>query len=238
MAVTPGFENPQTPSYTTETFVPDQLIYSTKNLVSTEFPCLLTGSGPLPRGAVLGKTTNPTATAAPKAGGNTGNGAVSAISVGEYAQLGNYLITMTSPTAFSVTSAPNSAGIIDTLGTGVTGTPFTSFGSVLGFTLTSGGTAFVAGDGFVINNLGANGLWKLSVSTASDGSQKPAGILVDYADPTAGNVNIGVYLAGEFNIRAVTYDASWTQAPLVDACRASRIDLKNSISGAAVSFNA
>ena len=238
MAITPGFENPQTPSYTSEAFVPDQLIYSTKNLVSSEFPCFLTGSAPLPRGTILGKTTAPTLTGAAKTGGNTGNGTISAVSAGEYAQTGVYSITLTSPTAFNVLGAPNSSGIADSLGSGVVGTPFSSFGGVINFLLTAGSTAFVAGDGFTITNPGASGLWKLSVATASDGSQKPSGVLVDYADPTSGNVNIGVYVSGEFNIRAVTYDSSWTQAPLVDACRASRIDLKNSISGAAVTLNA
>jgi hypothetical protein len=56
--------------------------------------------------------------------------------------------------------------------------------------------------------------------------------LVDDANPSAGNVNIGVYLTGEFNQNYITFDTSWTVAALSAAFRTYSIFLKPSNSAA------
>lgn len=94
-------------------------------------------------GMVLGKiTTGATATSAAM-GTNTGNGTMGAVTLTTVpTQIGTYDVTFTAATAFTVT-APNGA-----TATGSTGSAFSGLG--LGFTITAGSTAMVAGDGFDI----------------------------------------------------------------------------------------
>lgn len=82
-----------------------------------------------------------TASSAPKAGGNTGDGTMGAVTVTS-AAVGVYTVSFTSSTAFSVTGPGGSVG------TGTTGAAFSTGG--LGFTITAGATAFAIGDGFTI----------------------------------------------------------------------------------------
>ncbi|WJN60933.1 hypothetical protein [Pseudomonas sp. SO81] len=81
------------------------------------------------------------ASSAPKAGGNTGNGTMGAVTVSS-AAVGAYTVTFTSATAFNVTGPAGSVG------SGTTGTLFNTGG--LSFTINAGATPFVAGDGFTI----------------------------------------------------------------------------------------
>ena len=78
----------------------------------------------------------------------------------------------------------------------------------------------------------ATGVYKLSVSTAVDGSENPIAILVDACDPTSGNVTAGVYLAGEFNGNAITVDPSWTPNRVKAALRTYGIAIKYPVSAA------
>lgn len=81
--------------------------------------------------------------------------------------------------------------------------------------------------GTVLGQITASGKYKVSVSSASDGSQVPAAILADVADTTAGDAAGGGYLTGEFNSNALTYDASFaTVAALQAAARANDIFVK------------
>lgn len=94
------------------------------------------------------------------AAGNTGNGAMGAITVNTVAtQVGVYQLVYTAATAFTVT-APDG----DTA-TGTNGVAFSALG--IGFTMTTGGTPMVAGDGFAITVLGATG--KPTATSAANG---------------------------------------------------------------------
>jgi hypothetical protein len=93
-------------------------------------------------GLIVSLNSAGAATTAAKAGGNTGNGTVGAVSYLAGNEFGAYVVTFTSATAYTVT-APSG----DVIGNGVTGT---AFANQIGFTITAGGTAFVAGDGFTI----------------------------------------------------------------------------------------
>jgi hypothetical protein len=154
----------------------------------------------------MGQKTANTAAIAAKAG-NTGNGTASAITVGNNSNLaGIYTLIYTSATAFNVF---NSLG--DQVGQGVNGTS-TAVGTNGGVTvtMTAGGTAFVAGDEFLITITAASGQWVPCVATATDGSETPRAILADICDPSGGAVTAGLYQTGEFNQNAITFDTSWT----------------------------
>ena len=76
--------------------------------------------------------------------GNTGNGTIGTLSVLPLAKNGAYKVTFSAATAFTVTDPFGNI-----IGAGVTGTAF-SVGNQVQFTITAGGTAFVAGDSFTV----------------------------------------------------------------------------------------
>lgn len=102
---------------------------------------LLNGEGKVASGTVLGKVSVGTLTAAPKAG-NTGNGTISAVTAKSGTKSGTYVVEFTAATKFDVTD-PEGFKV-------KSGTVGTAYSDDLGFTITAGGTAFVAGDAFNI----------------------------------------------------------------------------------------
>lgn len=92
-----------------------------------------------------GLEITPAATVASAAGGgNTGNGTLGTLSVtAGAAQAGAYTVKFTAATVFSVFD-PNGRELLG----GVTGAAYTDAG--ITFTITAGGTAFVAGDTFTV----------------------------------------------------------------------------------------
>lgn len=142
---------------------------------SRENAVLLSGSGLLRTGTVLGLITLGAANAALNVA-NTGNGTISAVTVGAAAVPGTVNIVFTSATAFTVkkVDGTNVGG-----GTGTVGNAFSGGG--LGFTITAGSTAFIAGDnGTIVVDVGS-GKYKPYDPDGVDGSQTAAGILVDLA---------------------------------------------------------
>ncbi len=198
-------DNPQQPGIFAETYIPDQLIAGNLKLVTQ--PITL-ASGTLARGSVLGKVTEGAVTVG--AGTNTGNGTVGSVARGVNAKLGAYTLTATSATTFTVTDPEGESLPEATVGTAYVNPEIT-------FTITAGATAFATGDSFTLAVGAGSGEYVLSVATATDGSQRPAAILVDYADASAGAVAAGAYVMGEFNGNYLTFDASWTLAALIAA---------------------
>jgi len=86
--------------------------------------------------------------------------------------------------------------------------------------------------GAILGQVTASQAYILSVKTAVDGSQIPSAVLADAADASGGPVQAPAYLIGEFNLNAVTFDASWTAGTLKAALRAETIFLKNVVSAA------
>ena len=86
--------------------------------------------------------------------------------------------------------------------------------------------------GAVLGQITASGNFILSVKTAVDGSQNANAVLADATDASAGPVNCGVYLTGELNGNALTFDASWTTATLKPVLRPLGIFIKNAVSAA------
>lgn len=61
----------------------------------------------------------------------------------------------------------------------------------------------------VLGRITASGKLIKSVRTAVDGSQNAVAILVEDVDTTAADVTAPVYVAGEFLMEALVWDASW-----------------------------
>lgn len=214
-------DNPQQPGIYAETYVPDQLIAGNLKIVSQ--PIILS-TGTLKRGSVLGMVSSSDVIAA--AGeDNTGNGTIGTISAGAAAKQGTYNLVATGATTFSVTDPEGNA-----LPAATVGTAYSQSG--IAFTITAGATAFAADDTFTLDVADAVGTYKLSVKTASDGSQNPNVVLADYADASAGPVTTGGYVMAEVNARALIYDASWDLPSLTAALRSASIFVKSSVSAA------
>lgn len=73
--------------------------------------------------------------------------------------------------------------------------------------------------GAVLGVVTASGKYKLSVKTATDGSEAPAAILVDDVDASTTDQNGGLYLMGEFNQNRIIFDNSWAIPALKTALR-------------------
>jgi hypothetical protein len=201
-------------------YASDQLIAGDLKLV-TGGSATITGGLLLPRGTVLGKVTVGAVTAAAKAGGNTGTGTATVLSAGTLSQTGVYQVRFLTATTFTVTD-PNGAALPN----GVNGA---YANPKINFTITAGGTAFIAGDGFDITVAAGANTYKKAVATAVDGSQNPSAILAEQSDASGGDVNGGIYLTGEFNENRVAYDGSFTLQQIKDALRHYTIFLKSAI---------
>jgi hypothetical protein len=217
-------DNPQQPSISAEVFVPDQLIAGVLHLVSDNV--LISGGAAFKRGTLMGLIASSAgfSSAIENAPGNTGNGVVSAVATTTNTRVGRYQLTFSAPTAYTVT---------DPAGNTITaGTSGAYSDAEIGWTFTAGSVAMVAGDTIDVNVSAGGGTYTKSVSTASDGSQTPIAVLADDADATGGTVNGGVYLHGEFNIRAVTFGAGINEATAKASLAARGIFLKGSVSAA------
>lgn len=172
-------------------FVSDVIVHEVSPIWSRE-QVILKASNAVTIGAVLAKILLGTATAAAKAGGNTGNGtitmdATTPILAG--AKPGIYTVRFTAATAFIVEDPDG----FD-LGIGATGT---AFADDLKFAIAAGGTAFVAGDGFDITVTAASAEKYVPLSlTATDGSQIPAAISIENKASVAADQKLTVEARG------------------------------------------
>ena len=213
-------DNPYAPGVVHDAYAPDQLVIGNFQLETQ--PIIVAGGAALLRGTVLGQVSVNSVIATPAAG-NTGNGTVTAISRSAGSKQGNYVLTAKSATTLSVVD-PEGAALPDA----TVGTAYNQSG--IQFTVNAGATAYAAADSLTLNSMDATGQYIACVKTATDGSQTPKAILVDYTDATGGPVAGGAYLTGDFNERRVLYDNSWTLAVLRDALRDRSIFLKASVS--------
>lgn len=147
------------------------------------FSPTLEPSAILPAGLILGLVSTGLTAAGSANAGNTGNGTIGAVAISQGVTEGTYAVEFIAPTVYNVTS-PSGALV----GEGHTGVAFSAGG--LGFTITAGGTAFAAGDGFGIM-LAANpnaGLYAPLNLLAVDGTQNPAAVLMNEVDASQGNI--------------------------------------------------
>lgn len=211
-------DNPATPGSVGYLYTSDQLIAGDLKLV-TEGAASIVGGLLLPRGTVMGQVTIGALTPAGPVG--TGNGTLTLPVAGTKTIAGVYTIRFLTATTYTVTD-PNG----EALPNGANGA---YVNPAINFTITAGGTAFVAGDSFTLTVAGGANTWKKAVATAVDGSNVPSAILVDVADATGGAVNGAVYLTGEFNENRIAFDGTFTLAQLKTLLRPLNIFLKSAV---------
>ncbi|MHB1297288.1 MAG: head decoration protein [Gemmatimonadaceae bacterium] len=173
-------------------------------------------------GSVLGKITVGAAAAAAVAG-NTGNGVIGAITIGADAKVGVYKVTCIEPAA--------NAGVFsiedpDGVNVGVAKVAVAVV-APLGFTIADGAVDFVAGDAFDITVAAGSGKYKLAAAAATDGSQRPVGILVEDTDASAADAAASLYRTGEFNPAALTFGAGHSESTVRAPLEALQIYLRS-----------
>lgn len=163
--------------------------------LSRESATVLSGQN-LKAGHVLGKVAVGTATGA-AVSGNTGNGAISAVSAGATAKAGVYTANLIEPAANGGTfSVEDPDGV--NVGTAVVGTPFAG---PVNFTIADGATDFVASDRFAITVAAGSGKYKEYNPANTDGSQTAVAILYASVDATGGDTE-GVVIARHAEVNA------------------------------------
>lgn len=180
----------------------DRLIERPRNLafllaelpgtLSRDVVTIASGSGIVDPGTALGKILIGAIAAAAKAGGNTGNGTISAVTALAGAKFGVYKLRFTSATAWTLTDPDGFA-----LAAGANGA---ANANDLAFTTTAGGTAFVAGDGFDINVAQGSGKYVPSADAAVDGSQNAIAINGYRVDATSADVD-AVVIANDAEVK-------------------------------------
>ncbi len=147
-------------------------------------------------GHVLGRTKVATALGA-AASGNTGNGAISAVTAGGAVKDGIYLAVCVEPGSNGgIFEVEGPDGIV--VGFATVGTPFNT---EIGFTITDGSADFIAGDRFAITVTTTLDKYKAYNPANSDGSQTAYGVLYAAVDASGGDTD-GVALLRDAEINA------------------------------------
>lgn len=158
------------------------------------------GAGALLTGTVLARIDVGAATAAAKAGGNTGDGAFTLDATNPVrpgAMVGDYLVTCIAAAGNGGTfrvENPN-GDVIGDVAVGAT------FDDDIKFSIADGANDFIVGDAFVVTVAAGSGKW-LPISFAAnvaDGSQNAAGILLNGCDATSADVETAI-LTGQAQI--------------------------------------
>lgn len=138
---------------------------------------IVSGAGVVNLGRVLGKITTGTATAAAKAGGNTGNGvftidATTPVLAG--AKVGIYTVRCITAAANGGTFRVEDPDgiVIGDVAVGAT------FADKIKFAIADGSSDFVVGDGFDVTVAAGSGKWTSYDPTAVNGAQNAAAILL------------------------------------------------------------
>lgn len=154
-------------------------------------------------GSVIGKEFVGTAASAAFAG-NTGNGAMGAVTVSGRAKAGVYKLTIVEPgTNVGTFQVEDPNGNV--IGTGVVAAAFSAGG--LAFTLADGTTDFVAGDGFNITVAEGASKYGLIDPEATNGFEVAAGVSYDNYDATAADVK-GVAIVRDCTVNDAELDYS------------------------------
>jgi len=206
------------------------LIADNSDLLFHEPVTLIAGQN-LVRGAVLGKissagtsvgtvtfvgTGNGTGTkASPAYGDGAQNGSYKAICVGVGADAGTFEVLRPDGTVDGVATV------------GV------AYDGQVKFTIADGSTDFAAGDTFTIpvTVAAGSGKYTLSATAATDGSQTPAGILVDDTDASAGDKPVLIYTRGDFVASGLTLGTGHTTATVLAAFKDIGVFINSDLGG-------
>lgn len=179
------------PVLTESKYQSDFLKFEADREYSRENVTVLAGSGSarvLTEGMVLGLITKGAATGAAVAG-NTGNGTITASpTVGAAAKVGTYFLTCIEPnTNLGKFQVEDPDGVV--IGVATVGTAFTTH---LTFTIADGATDFASGDSFTITVAAGSGKVKQIDFSATDGADKPYGVLLRDVTAADGVDAVGV----------------------------------------------
>lgn len=171
------------------------------------------GAGKLVAGTLLAKITAANAGVATADGGNTGNGTMGTVTVGNDALTGTYVLTITAAAANAGTfSVVDPFGAV--VGTGTVAVEFSAGG--LSFTLADGSTDFAVDDVFTIAVNAGIGEWvAYDDDGANDGRRAATGVLYAAVDATEADAT-GV---------AIVRDAEVIESKLVGLDAAGTADL-------------
>lgn len=152
--------------------------------ISRDVLTIASEQGVLDVGAVLGKITTGTATAAAKTGGNTGNGTCTMD--GSTPVLAGAKVGVYTARAIAVDTDAATFEIKDpdgfVLGTVALGA---TWANDIKFVIADGATDFIVGDGFDITVAAGSAKWGKYDPTAVDGRQVAAAVLLDKIDATS-----------------------------------------------------
>ncbi|KAF0145105.1 MAG: phage protein Gp19 [Nitrospirae bacterium] len=214
---------PKNYGMTEEAYTPDSLVAGDK--VITKNGTLLTGENRA-RGALLGKIT--LGAVSETHAGNTGNGVLTpdaATPILANAQAGVYkaacIAAAVNGGTFRVSDPKGN--VLGDVAVGV------AFANQIKFVIADGAADFIVGDTFLITVAPGSLKYKLSAAAAVDGSQVPDSILVEATDATAADIDVGLYVGGEFNENAITFGAGHTADSVRDALRDKGIILKKGV---------
>ena len=207
-------------SFSTTSVSANALLFPGLPALTKKFSLL---AGALTAGAVLGLVAGTPTTAA--AAGNTGNGTIGAVTVGNGAKAGVWRIICIEPnTNLGTFAVEDPDGII--VGRANVGTAFTG---PLSFTIADGATDFVAGDSFTVTVPTSSNV-RLAAAAATDGSAVPAVVLAHDADASAGPVEVIAYTRADVLEDALSLGAGHTLASVREPLRLRGITLVPSTS--------
>lgn len=209
---------------TTDAYSPDRVIVQPER-----YKKVLVASGQdLITGSVMGAANVSCATAGVAGVSNTGNGVCVTAFPGKFAKFGTYelLCTVLASRTFQIKDPDD--GLMPNA---IAGTPYTS--DQINFSLITGATGFETNDAFSIaveeitDPLKLQ--HKLSVSTATDGSQKPCGVAGQKISASGGAVTGIMLTRGVVDQNSLTFGSGHTKNTVCRDLQAVGIDLVNSV---------
>lgn len=203
---------------TVGTYEPDILVIADPK---TDIGTLAVGRN-LSRGAVLGKIGRSLG-AVDTSGLSGGGGAMTGVTLGRNAKIGDYTVTCIAEAenggTFKVVD-PDGERLDDA----VVGEAYVS--NHVGFTINDGDPDFEAGDVFVIPVAAGSGEYTLVDKTAVDGSAVADAVLAEDLDASEEAGDIIIYTAGTFNQNALSFADGTEAVDVVSDLRMRNIYLK------------
>jgi hypothetical protein len=221
----------QSASYSSTAYLYTGLIAANSDLLFHEAGTLLSGQN-LVRGAVLGRILLAAIAVGTVTFAGTGNGTCTKASpaYSAAAKAGSYSVVCLEKTTdsgtFAVMRPDGTQDGIATVGA--------AYDGQVKFTIADGSTDFAAGDTFTVpvTIAAGSGKYVLSLAAATDGSQVPAGVLVDDTDASAGDKPMLFYSRGDFLSGGLTLGTGHTVASIAPALKDAGIFLFTEQTGA------
>ena len=177
------------------------------------------GQGEVKRGTIMGKITKELGVVGP--GSNTGDGTITAVTMGKDAKHGKYVIKCVEAIAdggrFKVINPDGNR--LDDADVGVA-----YVSKEVNFTLNDGPADFVVGDTFEINvDNPAGEEWIVSLAAAVDGSNELDCIMTHDVDATSTAVLKSGYITGDFDQNKLIFGAGHSVGSLIEEARSKNV---------------